>query len=438
MQSSTQKDVAVTGRTRDAHTRAFPRAIAALRHRNFRLFWCGQLISLIGTWMQSIGQSWLVLQLTHSAWLLGVVGALQFVPVLFFGLFGGILADRMPKRTVLIFTQSFSALQAAILWLLVVTGAVQLWHVFALALLLGATNAVDMPTRQSFVIEMVGHDDLPNAIALNSSVINMARIIGPSIGGILIAWLGEAPLFFLNSLSFIPVIIGLALINCSQLHAQPMLLPTHAARQSTLRGLREGLSYVTHMPAVLLIILTVGVISLFGINFNVVLPLFADDVLKVGPQGFGFISAAFGVGALLAGFWLAGTNRKPSIKHIIVSGVLFSVCEAAFALSHWYILSLLLIAGVGFTMISFAAMANTTLQMVTPNQLRGRIMSVYMLVFNGSTPIGNLFIGGVAHLFSTALSLLIASLISLVAAIVAWILRGPAEQSLKDYRYVHN
>src|SRR6266536_5643218 len=197
----------------------FLRAFVALRHRNFRLFWTGQLVSLIGTWMQTTGQAWLVLQLTKSAWALGLVGALQFLPVTFFALFGGVLADRIPKRRVILFTQSFSLAQAAVLWLLIATGTVQLCHIYVLAILLGLTNAVDMPTRQAFVVELVGREDLPNAIALNSSVFNLARIIGPGIGGLIIAFLGMSPLFLLNALSFIPVIIGLAMIDVTQLHA---------------------------------------------------------------------------------------------------------------------------------------------------------------------------------------------------------------------------
>src|SRR5438876_7372193 len=196
------------------------RAFLALRHRNFRLFWFGQLISLIGTWMQTVGQAWLVLELTHSAWLLGVVGALQFLPVMLLSLFGGVLADRLPKRKVLLFTQSFAMVQATILWILVVTGNVQVWEVLVLASLLGLTNSVDMPTRQAFVVEMVGREDLPNAIALNSSLFNMARVVGPGLGGLIIAWLGVAPLFLLNAISFIPVIIGLFLIDNSTLYAQ--------------------------------------------------------------------------------------------------------------------------------------------------------------------------------------------------------------------------
>src|SRR2546430_11051156 len=197
------------------------RAFLALRHRNFRLFWFGQLISLTGTWMQTIGQAWLVLELTHSAWLLGVVGALQFLPVMLLALFGGVLADRLPKRTVLLFTQSSAMIQAFVLWILVATGSVHLWHVLVLAALLGLTNSLDMPTRQAFVVEMVGREDLPNAVALNSSLFNMARIVGPGLGGIIIAFFrSTAPLFLLNATSFIAVIVGLAMINIDRLHAQ--------------------------------------------------------------------------------------------------------------------------------------------------------------------------------------------------------------------------
>src|SRR5213082_3295184 len=215
-----QKDIQdITSLPEQQQVKGLLRAFLALRHRNFRLFWFGQMISLMGTWMQTIGQAWLVLQLTHSAWLLGIVGALQFLPVMLLSLFGGVLADRMPKRTVLLFTQSFAMLQAAVLWTLVATGEVRLWHVLVLAALLGLTNSIDMPTRQAFVVEMVGREDLPNAIALNSSLFNLARVLGPGLGGLIIAWLGVAPLFLLNAISFIAVIVGLALIDMKQLHA---------------------------------------------------------------------------------------------------------------------------------------------------------------------------------------------------------------------------
>ncbi|HJT55596.1 MAG TPA: MFS transporter [Ktedonobacteraceae bacterium] len=410
------------------------RAFIALRHRNFRLFWFGQLISLIGTWMQTTAQAWLVLELTHSAWWLGVVGALQFLPVLLFALFGGVLADRLPKRTVLLFTQSSAMLLAFTLWILVATGVVQLWHVLILATCLGLINALDMPTRQAFVVEMVGREDLPNAVALNSSLFNMARIIGPGIGGILIAWLGVAPLFLLNGISFIAVLIGLAMIDMQQLHALARHdeLQQGTRKPGTLKSLREGLAYVRNTPSVLLVIAVIGIVSLFGINFNVVLPLFATDVLNVGAVGFGFISATFGLGSLISALWLAWGNNRPSMSRLLMGTIAFGILEALFAMSHLYLLSLVLIAGVGFAQIAFSALANTTLQTVTPDHLRGRVMSVYMMVFAGSTPLGNLFIGGLAHLYNAPIALLVGALLSLIAAIGGWILRKPAEKNLAE------
>ncbi len=260
------------------------RTFIALRHRNYRLFFFGQMISLIGTWMQTTAQAWLVLELTHSALLLGLVGALQFLPVMVFSLFGGVLADRVPKRTLLLVTQSVALVQATIMWLLVVTGTVHIWHIMLLAALLGLTQALDTPTRQAFVGEMVGREDMPNAIALNSSLVNMARVLGPGLGGLLIAWLGIAPLFLLNTISFIAVIIGLVMIDQRTLHALPSRR-TDDKKLSTFQSLREGLFYVWHMPTVLLVIGVVGVIALFGINFNVMLPLFATDVFHAGPVG---------------------------------------------------------------------------------------------------------------------------------------------------------
>jgi len=352
-----------------------------------------------------------------------------------------VLADRLPKRTVLLFTQSFAMLQAAVLWTLVATGEVRLWHVLVLATLLGLTNAIDMPTRQAFVVEMVGREDLPNAIALNSSLFNLARIVGPGIGVLIIAWAGVAPLFLLNAISFIPVIIGLALIDLRGLYGRKEHIVggkgASAPRQSTMQSLREGLAYVVNTPSIFLIITVIGIVSLFGINFNVVLPLFATNVLNVGAEGFGFISSAFGLGSLLSALWLAWSNRKPSIQYLLVSAIVFCVVTALFAVSHIYALSLVLIAMVGFAMIAFSATANTTVQTVAPDHLRGRVMSVYMLVFAGSIPFGNLLTGGLAHLYGVQVALLIGVGISLVAAVTGWVLRKPAERDLAEPSHVN-
>ncbi len=429
-----QREPLLEQKSQQQQVKGLLRTFVALRHRNFRLFWFGQLISLTGTWMQSIGQAWLILELTHSAWLLGVLGALQFLPVMLLSLFGGVLADRLPKRKVLLFTQSFAMLQATMLWILVATGHIQIWEVLVLAGLLGLTNSLDMPTRQAFVVEMVGREDLPNAIALNSSLFNMARVVGPGLGGLIIAFLGVAPLFLLNAISFIAVIIGLALIRMNDLYALAKRSTSRAetSKQSTMQSLREGLTYVARTPSVLLVIAVIGIISLFGINFNVILPLFATDVLHSGALGFGFLSAAFGLGSLFSALWLAWGNRRPSIQHLLTGALAFSVLEIFFALSHLYVLSLILIAAVGFAQIVFSATANTALQTVTPDYLRGRVMSVYMVVFAGSVPLGNLFTGGLAHLYGASIALLVGAGLSLIAAITGWILRSPAEKSLAE------
>jgi MFS family permease len=412
-----------------AQARGLLRTFIALRHRNYRLFFFGQMISQIGTWMQTTAQAWLVLELTHSALLLGLVGVLQFLPVMLFSLVGGVLADRVPKRTLLLVSQSVALVQASILWILVVTGTVQVWHILLLAALLGLTQALDTPTRQAFVGEMVGREDLPNAIALNSSLVNLARVLGPGLGGLLIAWLGVAPLFLLNAISFLAVIIGLVMIDQRTLHALPGRR-TDDQKLSPFQSLREGLFYVWHMPTVLLVIGVVGVIALFGINFNVMLPLFATDVFHAGPVGYGFISAAYGLGALFSALWVAWGNRKPSIRNLLIAALAFSALEIAFALSHFYILSFPLLVGVGFAQIVMTATANTTLQTVTPNALRGRVISVYLVVYAGGMPLGNLLAGGLTTLFGAPIAFLIGGIPCFLAAIVGWILRKPAEKSL--------
>ncbi len=412
-----------------AQVKGLLRMFIAFRHRNYRLFFFGQMISLIGTWMQTTALAWLVLELTHSAFLLALVGVLQYLPVMVFSLFGGVLADRLPKRTTLLFTQSLALLQAVAMWALVATGMVQIWEIMLLAAVLGLSTAFDQPTRQTFVLEMVGREDLTNAIALNSSLVNIARVLGPGLGGVLIAWLGVAPLFLLNAISFLAVMFGLLMIDQKVLHALPSK-STYEKKLSTFQSAREGLSYVWHVPSLSLVIGVLGAIMLFGINFNVMLPLFATDVLHSGSVGYGFLYSAFGVGALFSALWIAWGNQKPNIRALLIASLVFCVLEIAFALSHVYILSLPLIAGVGFAQVVMGTIANTTIQTVAPPHLRGRVMSVYLLVYSGGMPLGNMFAGGLAVLFGAPISLLIGGMLSLVAAIAGWIRHKPAEKSL--------
>ncbi len=406
------------------------RAFTSLRHRNYRLYWFGQMISLMGTYMQRIGQAWLVLQLTHSAWQLGLVGALQFLPVLLFSLFGGIFADRWPKRRVLLLTQSAAMSQAFLLWILVATGTIQVWQIYALALLLGFTNSLNQPTSSAFVVEMVGREDLPNAVALNSSLVNLARIVGPGLGGIVIATSGVTMLFLLNALSFLAVIVGLALINSHELHTQVLQHSDAGKRQSTWQSLREGVGYVWKTPVVVWMILVIGLVLLFGSNFDVVLPLFATDVLHVGAAGFGFLSTAIGVGALISALWLAWSNQKPTMRSVLLSTLIFGVLEAGFAISHIYLLSLVLVASVGGAETIFGALAITTLQTVVPDHLRGRVVSVYILFFTGSIPLGSLLTGWLSSLCGASSGLLICALLSLLVVGAGWMWRKSAEKDL--------
>ena len=427
--SDSERDVSATVLPQQAE-KGLLRAFTSLRQRNFRLFWFGQMISLMGTAMQTVGQAWLVLELTHSAWQLGLVGALQALPVLFFLLFTGVFADRWPKRRVLLMTQAAAMIQAFLLCGLIASGTVQIWHLYILALLLGLTNSLNLPTSQAFIIEMVGREDLPNAVALNSTLSNLARIVGPGLGGIIIAINGVTVLFLLNALSFIAVIVGLALINPHELHVQALQYTDVGERQSTWRSLRDGVGYVWKTPAVLLVILVVGLVLLFGSNFNVLLPLFATDVLHAGATGFGMLSAAIGFGALSAALGLAWSNQRPTIRHVLICMLVFGMLEALFAVSRLYFLSLVLIAGVGFMETTFAALAITMLQTVAPNHLRGRVMSVTLLFFDGSLPLGYVLIGWLSSLYGAPNAMLIGALLSLLVAGTGWIWRKPAEKSL--------
>jgi MFS family permease len=402
----------------------------SLRQRNFRLFWSGQIISLLGSQMQTIGQAWLVLLLTHSAWQIGLVGALQALPILLFSLFGGVFADRWLKRRLLLVTQSVAAIQALFLWILIITGTLQLWHLYCLAFLLGLTYSLERPASRAFVIEMVGREDLSNAVALNSSLSSLARIVGPALGGLVIAASGVPMLFLLNALSFLPVIVGLALIKSHELYIQRRQTRGADEQQNTWQSVREGMNYVWKTPAVLLVILVVGLVLLFGANFGVVLPLIAADVLHVGATGLGLLSTANGVGALLSALWLAWSNRKPTIRYILIGMFIFALLEVVFALTHIYPLSLLLIASVGFTEEAFAAPVMTMLQMVTPDHLHGRVISVQVLFFDGSLPLGYLLIGWLAGLFGPSNALLIGALLTLLVVGAGWLGRKPAENSI--------
>jgi predicted MFS family arabinose efflux permease len=394
-------------------TRTLAATFRSLRNYNYRLFYFGQMISLTGTWTQTIGQAWLVLDLTHSPLALGTVTMLQFLPISLLVLFGGVFADRVPKRRVLVLTQTAAMMQAFALAFLTWSGLIALWHIYVLAVMLGLTNALDNPTRQAFVVEMVGRDDVMNAVALNSSLFNSARLIGPALGGIVIAVVGVTATFFINGVSFIAVIIGLLLIKSGLLYSAP-----RSGSGRVLEQLAEGLRYSLRTPTILFILILLAAIGAFGYNFTVVLPLLARNVLHVGSIGFGTMASAMGVGSLVAALALA-TFRKASRRTLLIGATAFAILLAAVAVSQWYALTLVLLMALGAASITFTATANSSLQITAPDRLRGRVMSLYILLFAGSTPIGAELTGVMAEHIGVRLTVGIEASICAVAIAVA-------------------
>ena len=405
----------------------FTAAGRALRHRNFRLFFFGQLVSVTGTWMQTLALGWLLGTLVgwnQAVVYIGLLGAVQFMSVLVLGLFGGIIADMWPKRMTVIATQTAAGLLALALGGLVFFHVVLVWHVFVLAFLLGLVNAVDMPARQSFVVEMVGGDDIANAVALNSAVFNGARIVGPAVAGILINVVGTSLCFGLNGLSYGAVVIGLLAMRDSELRPAARLAMPRSL-EAIRDNLGEGLRYVWHTPIVLLAISVIGFISTFGMNFNVVLPVMAANVLKVGSDGFGLLFTAMGAGALVSALAVA-TFQRPRVRVLLGGGVVLGVAELVLASTTNYSIALVAVFFCGAGAIAATASANSLVQVTVPGPLRGRVMSVYTTVFSGSTPIGNGLTGGVGGLWGTPAALVMNGAITLGAEAVAAVavLRG--------------
>ncbi len=389
----------------------------ALRHRNFRLFWSGQCISLIGTWMQNVGQAWLVLQLTRSAWLLGVVSALQFAPMFFFALFAGVIIDRYPKRKILIITQSILMLQAFVLAALVWAGAIRYWQIVVLAVILGLVTTIDHPTRQAYVVEMVGKTDLMNAIALNSSIFNAARVVGPALAGILMTFLSLWVSFLVNGLSFIAVLVGLTLIS------DPPRIPRAGRRAPVLAEVKEGLRFARGSQSIASTLLLMAVVSIFGVNFNVLVPVFAQGALGQSAGGYGFLVSSLGLGALAGAVTLAAASRSgPKTGFLRTAALALGIMLILLGLQKSYWVSLVLLALAGWAMIVFNASANTSLQISTPDHLRGRVMSLFSLVFVGFSPFGSLYAGGLARLLGAGPTFVLSG--AIVVVLLAAVSRG--------------
>ena len=370
-----------------------PRALRALGHRNYRLFFSGQLISLIGTWMQSVGEMWLVYRLTHSSLLLGTAGFFSQIPVFILAPFGGMLADTRDRRRILVATQTSAMILAGILATLTLTGVVRVWHVFTLAALLGIVNAVDIPTRQAFVADLVARDDLMNAIALNSSMFNGARVVGPAVAGILVASIGEGWCFFANSVSYIAVITGLLMMTFAGQRQRKQQMEI-----SAFEHIAEGFRFVFAAPAIRALMMLLGAVSLFGISYAVLMPIFADQIFHAGAHGLGILMGFSGGGALIGAITLAFKKRVKGLgTWVTVSAAMFGVGLMAFSFSRHFWLSCGLIVCAGFAMMVQMSSSNTLIQSMVPDRLRGRVMAVYSMMFMGMAPLGSLLAGSVAE-----------------------------------------
>ena len=381
---------------------------SSLRVRNFRLYFTAQLISVSGTWMQAVAQAWLVLHLTGSGVALGIVVGLQFLPMLLLGPFGGLVADRVDKRTLLFVTQSAGGLLALALGILVVTDTVVLWQVYLLAGLLGVVNLFDNPARQTFMIEMVGRDDLPNAVSLNAALMNGSRIVGPAIGGVIITVFGLGICFFVNAFSYVAVIVGLAMMRTAELR------PTEPVARA--KGqVREGFRYVWATPALRNVLLSVALIGIFAYNFTVTLALLAKVTFEGGAGAYAGLTACMGAGAVVGGL-IAAHRAKPTPRLLQVLALVFGGLLAAVALAPTLLAADLLIVLMGAASIGFIATANATLQLTADPAMRGRVMALYAMAFLGTTPIGAPLVGAIAQWTNPRVALMTGAVATVLSA----------------------
>lgn len=394
------------------------RQFSSLSIYNYRVYFFGQMTSLVGTWMQTTAQAWLVLRITGSPFALGAVTTLQFLPITLFTLFGGVFADRLPKRRILMTTQSLAMVQAFVLGTLVATDTVQLWHIYLLALTLGTVNAFDGPVRQSFVVELVGRDQLVNAVALNSSIFNVARIVGPAVAGISIGLIGLPLAFFANAGSFVAVLIAYVAMRPGEFAA----VPKRQATGSVLAQVGEGIKYSWRTPTVLFLFILLAFMGTFGFNFTVIIPLVAEFALKVGPGKFGLLTSAMGLGSLISALMLAALGQASS-RVLLVAASAFVLIFALVAASEWFWLTAALLVALGIAAVAFSTTINTTLQLTVPDHLRGRVMSIFFLLFAGSTPIGGWLTGTFAEIVGVRATLGVEAGICAVGVCVAYTYR---------------
>ena len=384
----------------------------ALKHRNFQLFFGGQLISLVGTWMQNVAQSWLVYSMTHSSLRLGEIGFASQIPVFLFAPIGGMAADRYNRHRMVIATQVSSMILALILGVLTLTNLVQVWHIFVLSALLGVVNAFDIPARQSFMVEMVGREDLMNAIALNSSMFNGARIIGPAIAGVLVAAIGEGWCFVANGISYIAVIAGLLMMSVQSSGRR-------VSESTPTEHIIEGFRFVRRAIPIRDILLLLGVISLVAMPYAVLMPIFADRILHRGANGLGILMGATGVGALLAALTLAARSELRGLgKFVGWAAFGFGLSLIVFGLSRNFWLSVVLLIPVGYGMMLETTSSNTLIQAMVPDELRGRVLAVYTMMFMGMAPLGSLFAGAVADRLGAPRTIAVGGVAAMIAGTV--------------------
>lgn len=391
----------------------FKSIFRAFRYRNYRLFFSGQCISLIGTWIQQVAMSWLIYKLTQSPFLLGIVGFVSMLPSFLFSPFAGVLIDRFNKHKVIIITQIAFMIDALIVAILTLTGIIQVWHIIILGIVIGITNSFDMPARQAFVVQMVeGHEDLGNAIALNSSLFNMARLVGPAIAGALIATFGEGVCFLINSISYIPVIIALLAMKITY---------TDLSNKSVnvIEQLKEGVSYAFNFLPIRNIILYLALVSFMGMPYMVLMPIFAKEILHGNASMLGFLMSASGIGALVGALYLASRKSiKGLFKWIVIASALFGISLMSFAFSRNFIVAVTILPITGFGMIVTTASINTMLQSLVDEDKRGRIMSLYAMAFMGMAPFGSLFGGLVADKIGVTFTIFLSGLFIIIANII--------------------
>jgi MFS family permease len=385
------------------------RMFRSLQVPNYRKFFAGHAVSVIGTWMQRVAQDWLVLELSDSAVAVGVAVALQSLPMLFLGLWGGLLVDRLDRRRTIMATQAVSAVLAAVLAAVTLAGVVQLWMVFALALGLGLVTVLDVPARQAFVTEMVGPEDFVNAQSLNSTVHNTGRLIGPAVAGLLIAWVGSGAAFAINAVSFVAVLISLFRIDPRRLNRAD---PAPSERGQALEGLR----YVWRTPELRACLILVAVVALFGQNFRVVLPLFAREALDGGAETYGWLTSALGAGAVVGALGTAARERVTAWA-MLLSAAAFAVISMLVAGAPGLVVALVLLVALGVANISFNTLARVLLQLGTAPAMQGRVIALHAIVFLGSTPFGGPMIGWVCEQFNARIGMLVSGLVPLVVAL---------------------